>query len=105
VQPVVKQERVPAPITLWTRAHCSTSSQYSVGSTGGCTIAALESALQLLTSFRQNTPVSTALVNDALRAASQYKCDLHTGLEDVLPLVDRYKYSLKEGISDQLWLE
>lgn len=61
--------------------------QYTVGSVSGCTVMSLEGSLQLLS----GAPPSTELITDILVAGSCYTSDLHTGIDEILPHVDRYR--------------
>ena len=45
------------------------------------------------------------MVEEALEVAALYTSKLHTGLEDVLPYVARFKSNLEEKSTDQIWNE
>lgn len=81
------------PAHPWSRILLSPEqlNQYSVGSVSGCTVMALEGSLQILS----GAPLSGELVTDILAAGSCYASDLHTGLSEILPHVDRYSERLE----------
>lgn len=70
----------------WSKAFVSDKCQYTVGSSGSCTILSLETSLLMLS----QTAPSVALLEEILKVGSLYSSRLHTNIQDVLPHVKRY---------------